>query len=545
MDLFKNQTIKLKRAAKLTHIIVKYGFQDLLPHSKQESGKSSDFEQTTTVYERIRMAIEELGPTFVKFAQTLSPREDLFPPELIQEFKKLQDQVPYQEINVSNYIQETLGIETSDFFSVIDSTPFASASIAQVYKARLKDGTPVLLKIKRPDIQVTIEADLLILKDAVSLLSNYSAAIRQVNLEYILSAFQKTLIEELSFINEAQNIEKFAYHFKNENRLICMRTYPELCNNDILCISEIEGVKITDKATLISWGLDLHKLVDSGLELFITQVIKHGFFHADPHPGNILVTPAGKLSFIDLGAMGKILSSDQRLLEDFIIAFIQNDADRLIQSIKRMALVIEIQNERSFKREILELLDIINTNTLENIDVKKFFTMFSHLLNQNNIILPDHIYLLVRGIVLIEGIGRTLNPKLNIVEKVKPYIQNIIQERLSAPYLTKEFISRLSDSFQLLNQAPKTFNNMVQLLENGDLKIKVHNTDLEILKREYRKNQSINRYFILGCLFIACGCLVIPIDQYKILSLPILSWIAFFFGVIFLLLAKLRSLRIE
>lgn len=545
MDLFKNQTIKLKRAAKLTHIIAKYGFQDLLPHSKQESGKSSNFDQTTTVYERIRMAIEELGPTFVKFAQTLSPREDLFPPELIQEFKKLQDQVPYQEINVSNYIQEMLRIETSDFFSVIDSTPFASASIAQVYKARLKDGTPVLLKIKRPDIQVTIEADLLILKDAVSLLSNYSVAIRQVNLEYILSAFQKTLIEELSFINEAQNIEKFAYHFKNENRLICMRTYPELCNNDILCISEIEGVKITDKATLTSWGLDLHKLVDSGLELFITQVIKHGFFHADPHPGNILVTPAGKLSFIDLGAMGKILSSDQRLLEDFIIAFIQNDADRLIQSIKRMALVIEIQNERSFKREILELLDIINTNTLENIDVKKFFTMFSHLLNQNNIILPDHIYLLVRGIVLIEGIGRTLNPKLNIVEKVKPYIQNIIQERLSAPYLTKEFISRLSDSFQLLNQAPKTFNNMVQLLENGDLKIKVHNTDLEILKREYRKNQSINRYFILGCLFIACGCLVIPIDQYKILSLPILSWIAFFFGVIFLLLAKLRSLRIE
>src|SRR5690606_14025782 len=268
--------------------------------------------------------------------------------------------------------------------------------------------------------------------------------------------------------------------------------YEELCNDDVLCVSWIDGVKITDKEGLLTYGLDFEHIVDSGLELFLTQVLEHGFFHADPHPGNILVTPDGKLSFLDFGAMGRMLLSDQVLLEDFISAFINKDADSLIYLIKKMAIHIQIENEKNLKREILELFDMVSTNTLENIDIKAFFSKFSNILNQNNIIMPEHIYLLVRGIVLMEGIGRELMPGLNIVEKIEPYIEQIIRKRFSFENLKKDIQRKLVDSYHLLSQAPYTFKNIAHRLEQGDLTVKVDNTDLQHLQRQYRKNQSTN-----------------------------------------------------
>ncbi|TYR31788.1 AarF/ABC1/UbiB kinase family protein [Sphingobacterium phlebotomi] len=544
---FKNQVLKLRRTAKLTQILVKYGFQDLLgSQSKRPSMEGVSLPPTDpTVYERIRLAIEELGPTFVKFGQTLSSREDLLPALLIVELKKLQDRVPPQEIDIIPYIEEQLGINASESFREIKTEPIASASIAQVYKAVLADGTPVILKIKRPNIRTTINSDLLILRDIVHFLSDYSLTIRQINLKYILATFQKTLVEELSFVHEAQNIVQFEQNFRGVDKIHCIHTYEELCNDEVLCVSWIDGVKITDKDGLLTYGLNFEHIVDNGLELFLTQVLEHGFFHADPHPGNILVTPEGKLSFLDFGAMGRMLLSDQIVLEDFISAFINKDADSLLYIIKKMAVYIQIENEKNIKREILELFDMASTNTLENIDIKAFFSKFSNILYQNNIIMPEHIYLLVRGVVLMEGIGRELMPGLNIVEKIEPYIEQIIRKRLSYENLKKESKRKLVDSYQLLSQAPYTLKNIAQRLEQGDLTVKVDNTDLQHLQRQYRKNQSTNRSLALGCLFFVSGCLVISVEQYRILGIPILSWIFFLIGISFLILAKLRSLRID
>lgn len=544
---FKNQALKLRRTAKLTQILVKYGFQDLLgSQSNRPSMEGVPLPPNDpTVYERIRLAIEELGPTFVKFGQTLSSREDLLPALLIVELKKLQDRVPPQDIDIVPYIEEQLGVNASESFREIETEPIASASIAQVYKAVLPDGTPVILKIKRPNIRTTINSDLLILRDIVHFLSDYSLTIRQINLKYILATFQKTLVEELSFVHEAQNIAQFEQNFRGVDKIHCICTYEELCNDDVLCVSWIDGVKITDKEGLLTYGLDFEHIVDSGLELFLTQVLEHGFFHADPHPGNILVTPDGKLSFLDFGAMGRMLLSDQVLLEDFISAFINKDADSLIYLIKKMAIHIQIENEKNLKREILELFDMVSTNTLENIDIKAFFSKFSNILNQNNIIMPEHIYLLVRGIVLMEGIGRELMPGLNIVEKIEPYIEQIIRKRFSFENLKKDIQRKLVDSYHLLSRAPYTLKNIAHRLEQGDLTVKVDNTDLQHLQRQYRKNQSTNRSLALGCLFFVSGCMVISVEQYRILGIPILSWIFFLIGISFLILAKLRSLRID
>lgn len=544
---FKNQVIKLKRTVKLAQILAKYGFQDLLTKRTQDNNDEdiTNGNIDPTVYQRIRLATEDLGPTFIKFGQTLSTREDLLPAELIAELKKLQDNVPPQDIDIIPYIEEQLGIDVSVCFQEIHITPIASASIAQVYKAILSDGSPVILKIRRPNIRKTIESDLLILRDIVQFLSEYSLTIRQINLKYILDAFQKTLIEELSFIHEAKNIKQFAQNFRDNNKVLTMQVYDSLCNDEILCISLIDGIKINDKEKILAYGLEPEYIVDSGIELFLTQVLEHGFFHADPHPGNILVTSSGKLSFLDLGAMGLMLPSDQAHLEDFITAFINKDADSLIYTIKKMAVYIQIKNDKTLKREILELFVMISANTLQNIDIKAFFKKFSNILNQNNIIMPEHIYLLVRGIVLIEGIGRELLPTLNIVDKLKPFISRIIRKRLSFENIQQEMYRKLQDGYQLLDQAPNTLKNIAQRLEQGDLTLKVDNTELHSLHRQYIKSQSINRYLILGCLFFISGCLIVSIEQYNLLGLPILSWIFLLLGIIFLILAKLRNLRID
>lgn len=544
---FKNQARKLKRTAKLTQIMAKYGFQDLLAKRTQgnngEDGSVGASE--ITVYERIRLAIEELGPTFVKFGQTLSSREDLLPSELITELKKLQDRVPPQDIDILLYIEEQLGVDVSVAFQEVEIKPIASASIAQVYKATLADGTPVILKIKRPHIRKTIESDLLILRDIVDFLSDYSLTIRQINLTYILDAFERTLIEELSFVHESKNISQFEQNFRENEKVHSMQPYGSLCNDEILCVTWIDGVKITDKEKLLAYGLTPEYVMDTCIELFLVQVLEHGFFHADPHPGNILVTGDGKLSFLDLGAMGRMLPSDQVLLEDFIISFINKDADSLIYTIKKMAVHIQIENEKTLKREILELFDMVSANTLENIDIKAFFTKFSNILNQNNIIMPEYIYRLVRGIVLIEGIGRQLLPGLNIMEKIEPYIARVIRKRLSFENLEDEIHRKLQDGYQLLNQAPYTLKNIVQRLDQGDLTVKVDNADLQKLQRQYRKNQSTNRYLALGSLFFIGGCLVISVDQYSIFGVPILSWVFLLLGIVFLVMAKLRGLRID
>lgn len=546
-NIFKNQTLKLKRTAKVTQILAKYGFQELLSKWPTKSASSSDTSMPDgrSVYERIRLAVEELGPTFVKFGQMLSSREDLLPPELIAELKKLQDRVPPEDIDAIPYIEEQLGIDVAAAFQEIAPTPIASASIAQVYRAWLTDGSAVILKVKRPHIRTTIESDLLILRDIVYFLSDYSTTIRQINLKYILSAFQKTLMEELSFIHEAKNIALFEQIFHDHDKAHCIRTYPELCNDDVLCISWVGGAKVTDKQRLLQYGLSLESVVDAGLDLYLTQVLEHGFFHADPHPGNILVTPNGKITFLDLGAMGRMLPSDQDHLEDFITCFIQKDVEGLIYTIKKMAIHIQIDNENSLKRDILELFEMVNAHTLENIDIKNFFSTFSNILNQNHIIMPEHIYLLVRGIVLIEGIGRELMPELRIVEKIEPYIKKIVQNKLSIENLQKEIQRRLQDSYQLFRQAPNTLKNIAQRLEQGDLTIQVHNSDLRHLQRQYRKYQSSNRYLAIGGIFFIGGCIVASVEQYSIWGLPLLSWLFLTIGILFILLAKLRNIRIE
>lgn len=546
--ILDRQKAKLKRAAKLMQILTKYGFEDFkskLDNSNTSTAHGEKLAQNAAFYERVRRAIEELGPTYVKFGQTLSTREDLFPTALIKEFKKLQDNVLPEEIDLLKHLEEELEISAADYFTEIDNKPIASASIAQTYKATLQSGDVVILKVKRTGIKEVVHADLLLMKDIIELLTNYYSVVREINLMYVFDAFAKSLQEELSFNNEQKNIQLFARNFRGNTDIKTMKVYPELSNDNILCISFIDGVKINAREAIIALHLDPESILDKCFNLYLTQMLEHGFFHADPHPGNILVTPSGKVSFIDLGALAKMSPHDKELLEDFVVYFIYKDAPRLVNTLKKMALHVDIKDDKLLVRAFQELLDIINTHSLEELDIKALFSKFSHLLNDNNIIMPEHIYLLVKGIVLMEGIGRELSPSLNIVDKVKPYITKIATQRISPEKLLEDNIGTLWEMRRLLHTAPQTLSSMVDKFNQGEIKVAVNNREFEKYRNQELRNNSLNRMLWVSAVLFIGGCLIANTPQATYFGIATISWIMWLFALLIFGLMLLKKYKLN
>ena len=527
--ILDRQKAKLKRAAKLMQILTKYGFEDFKSKldNNSENNDESKIAQDSAFYERVRRAIEELGPTYVKFGQTLSTREDLFPTSLIKEFKKLQDNVLPEKIDLIPHLEKELEIAVGDYFSEIDNTPIASASIAQTYIGKLQSGEKVILKIKRTGIKEVVHADLLLMKDIIDLLTNYYSVVREINLLHVFDAFANSIQEELSFNNEQKNIQLFARNFRGNADIETMKVYPELSNDNVLCISYIEGVKINNKESILSLQLDPEAILDKCFNLYLTQMLDHGFFHADPHPGNILVTPAGKVSFIDLGAVAKMSPNDKVLLEDFVVYFIYKDANRLVNTLKKMALHVDIKDDKLLIRAFQEMLDIINTHSLEELDIKALFSKFSHLLNENNIIMPEHIYLLVKGIVLMEGIGRELSPQINIVDKVKPYISKIATQRISPEKLLEDNVGTLWEMRRLLHNAPQSFTSIIDKFNQGEFKVSVNYREFEKYRSQELRNNSLNRMLAISAVLFLGGCLLANKEQVNNLGISVISWILF------------------
>ncbi|WP_430614950.1 ABC1 kinase family protein [Flavobacterium sp. JP2137] len=512
----ENQKKKFLRTAELIAILSKYGFNELLIKTKLKKNEATDLDQPAmegvssySVYERIRMVLEDLGPTYIKLGQTFSNREDLLPAALIVELKKLQDNVAPMDLDIRSILQDELGIEPDEYFHEISQTPLATASISQVYRAVLTDKTPVILKIKRPGIEEKTTSDLLIIKDIARLLVASSETFRKLNLTQVVASFEKSIHEEMSFLNEMSNMEQFAHNFKNNPKVYPVLPHRTLSNDRVLCMDYIAGTKITDKEKLRAQGLVLKEIAQLGLDVYLTQVMEHGFFHADPHPGNIFVMPDGSLAFIDFGSMGKMIPKDKELLEDFIINFIAKDAKRLIRTLKKMALQIELEDEQKLERQIYELFEILGTDSLENIDIKSILKKFTTILNDNEILMPEYTYLLVRGVVLIEGIGRDLDPSMNLIASVKPYIKKIFLRRWSPKQLFQKGTNTLRNLSEGLGELPENLNLLLEQLNEGKIVINQQNKDLSSANKAIAT--ALNRLaftVLIGGFCIASGILI-------------------------------------
>ncbi|MGR3853867.1 ABC1 kinase family protein [Chryseobacterium indologenes] len=547
--MFDKPQRKLKRSARLISVLSKYGFKDLLARmngNKQEeaSGHSDEIISKGTVYERIRLALEELGPTFVKLGQTFSNREDLLPPEMIQELQKLQDKVETVDMNVEEALESEFNISVKDYFREIQKKPLATASIAQVYKAVLLDGSPVILKLRKPDVQSVIEDDLLLIKDIEKLISAYSEIGEKLNLKQAISTFEKSLLEEVSLINEKNNIQQFRVNFKNNKETYVPKVYEEFSNNNILCMEFIDGIKVTDKSVLLTNGIDPVKVSEEGLRLFVSQILDYGFFHADPHAGNILVKKDGRIVFIDFGAVGKIQPNDKEILENLIVSFVAKNSHKIVRSLKKMAISYEIPDERRFENDVDDILNFVHSSSLQDINVQVIINKMKDILKDNRLYMPDYFYLLFKGISLIEGVGRSINPDLDIVKSLHPYTKKIFTKKISPKNLLKTGMDRMMNFTDNVDEIPKELRSVLQKLDDNKFTVSSEIKNIE-KTNQLIKSSVINLILamVLGANIIATAIVFSSESGPRIGELSLVAVLGFIFSILLVIILLLRVTR--
>jgi len=526
---------KTKRVMKLSGVIAKYGFDELFKRGELEKyipknvkRKYSDkIEEINsyTFYERIRMAIEEMGPVHIKFGQMLSNRKDILPEEFIIELQKLQDNVEVEKIDVRKKLDLELGIDVNDYFSEIEENPMASASIGQVFRAKLKTGEKVVIKIQRENIRPVVEADLGIMKNLAKTLEKYYDVLKRMNISEIVESFEKMLNEELSLNNELNNMLRFTNNFKNDSRIHVPVVYKTLSNDRILTMEMIEGFKITDAENIIKIGIETKKVARTGLDLYLTQFLKHGFFHADPHPGNIFIKENGQIVFIDFGAMGRLYPNERELLINLIIYSLKKDVKKMIETIRELAVKFEVADERKFERELYGLIELVDENSLENIDVVTIFEKARKIFSNNQILLSEDIYLLVKGIGQIEGIGRHLDPTLNITKVMRPYMNKITKERMNPINIFKKGISKIetfSDNWLTL---PTDMKILLEKIQNNELKHKHEIIGFDKFQKAFER---LILAIIISSLFVGSSILALANIPPKIFGISGLGLLGFF-----------------
>ena len=547
--MFDKQQRKLKRSAKLISIFSKYGFKDILARmnlakNNEPSVDENEIVFTNSVYERIRMAIEELGPTFVKLGQTFSSREDLLPPELIVELQKLQDKVEEVDLNLEEILEQEFNISPFEHFSEIQRKPMATASIAQVYKAVLNDGSEVILKVKKPNVQENIQDDLLLIHDLVKVITTYSELGERLNLKSAISTFEKSLLEEISLTNEKNNILQFALNFKNNRETYVPKVYEEFCSNNILCMEFVDGIKITNKEALLAHGIDPVKISEVGLRVFVSQILDYGFFHADPHAGNILVKKDGKVVFIDFGAVGTIQPNEKEILEQMIVAFVSKNAPKIVKSLKKMAVSYEIPDDKAFLNDVEEVLNFVHSTSLQKIDVPVLVGKMVNTLKINRLNMPDYLYLLLKGISLIEGVGRSINPDLDVVKSLQPFTKKIIFNKISPKKLVKSGSQKLMNLSENIEEIPKELRSLLQKLDENKFTVATENKSIE-KTHQLIKSSIVNLILAMVlCANIISTAIIWNLEGiYSVGGIPVLIIASFLFSIFLVLALFLRLMK--
>lgn len=525
---------KTRRLMKLSSVIAKYGFDELFKRGeleryipknvKRKYSDKIDEINSCTFYERIRMAIEEMGPVYVKFGQMLSNRKDILPEEMITELQKLQDDVEVEKVDVRNKMNLELGIEIDDYFEEIEEEPMASASIGQVFKGRLKNGEKVVVKIQRKNIKPVVEIDLEIMKNLAKTLENYYEDIKKMNIGNIVESFEKMLNEELSLNNELRNMQRFANNFKEDDRIHVPAVYKQLSNDRILTMEMIEGFKITDKEKIIKIGQDPKKIARIGLDLYLTQFLKHGFFHADPHPGNIFLKENGQIVFIDFGAMGKLYPNEREFLINLIIYSLKKDVKKMVETIQELAIKFEVPDERKFERELYGIIEMIDENSLENIDIVTIFEKARKIFSDNQILLSEDIYLLIKGIGQIEGIGQHLDPNLNINEVMQPYMDKIVKERMNPINILKKETRKLETFSENWLTLPTDLKTILEKIQKNELKHKHEIIGFEKFQKTF---EELVLAIIISSLFVGSSILALANIPPKIFGISGLGLLGF------------------
>ncbi|WP_035557144.1 ABC1 kinase family protein [Hymenobacter sp. IS2118] len=493
--MFKNTISNLTRIRQVAEVLLRYGFEDvvtttplrrLVSQARRLTWQRADrqvFE--TTRWERVRLIIEELGPTFIKLAQAMSNRADLLPQALIDEFEKLQSNVPpFDVVLARRIIEEELGCPITEVFSEFDDVTLGSASIGQVHRARLLTGEEVVVKVQRPGVREKVRSDLALLHELVRLTAGFLQKQGLANPQDVVDAFERSMSKELDYTAEARSMEQFRKLYEDYTTFYIPKPFREFSTERILVIEFVSGCKITDKAKLLEWELSPAAVAENGMDIYLTQIFEFGIFHADPHPGNVLVQPDGKIVLIDFGMVGRLTKQQKYAFAGVFIGMARQDARSMALNFRRLALTAEIPDMRAFEADLSQLIEDFATLDVKEMSMSDLADALQTVIYDYKLQVPGAVFLILRALVILEGIGKVLHPNFNTFEFVRPYGAKIIREQYSRQNLLSEAEYTGTQLLALLQTLPSDVRQIMRKISKGELRLKFELVGYNLLMRK-------------------------------------------------------------
>lgn len=491
----------LRRYRQILNVLVRHGFGDLLARTRaaypirwrtRSARTASQTRAGFSAPERLRLAFEELGPTFIKFGQILSCRPDLLPPEFSREMSKLQDCVPpfpYPEAKA--VIEAETGRPLFEMFQWMGSEPIAAGSLAQVYRARTRTGDDVAVKVQRPGLEAVIGPDIRILYELAALAERYPSDLRQYEPTRIVDEFARTIPRELDFAREGRNLDRFRQHFAEDKTVHIPLVYWEYTGPRVLTMEYIKGIKISDVEQIDAAGLDRKQIAVNGASLILKEVFRHRFFHADPHPGNLFVLENNVIAPVDVGMTGTIDEETAEHMAALVSAIVNKDMNGIIDILLAMGIAEGPIDRRALKEDLADLFDQYYGVPLKEVSIKKLLDELTAVVRKYRLRPPGDLVMVARALLLSEGVAREIYPQFNVIEYVKPYASEVLVRGLDPAREIRELARAGRDGLRLVERIPADMIEFLSKLRKNDIVIGVEHKGTESFAAEW--DRSINR----------------------------------------------------
>jgi len=538
-----------KRYRQILGVLIKYGFGDLVSRLNIENYVEvglqmvwkEDWEglEDLSRGERIRNALEELGPTFIKLGQVLSTHHSYIPLDIYRELEKLQDEVaPFPLKDVNRIIEEELGLSIEDLFDEFEDQPIAAASIGQVHSARLKSGEWVVIKVQRPNIRKMVQVDIEIMFHIATLMERHVEGWDLHNPTGVVEEFSRTIQNEIDYGVEAAHIERFAGMFLEDERVHIPEVYHDFSTDRVLTMEYMEGIKPSQSEELDRRGYDKQLIGERGFNLILRMVFEYGYFHADPHPGNILVMPGNVIGFLDFGMVGQLSRREREHFTDLIIAIAQRDE---VMGREVFMRITEWENEPN-RDELEKRIDAFMSQhfhkSLKRINLGKLLREMVNISAEFQMRLPPDLLLVIKTFTAVDGVGRMLDPNFNPVQLAEPFLKHRKRQRHSPRHILAQAYAMGTDLVEFVSEIPTEMREVFRLVKSGRIKMEFEHRGLDpLLSTLERVSSRLSLAILVGSLVIGSSVIVLSGVPPKWADMPVI-------GIIGYLLAGILSLAI-
>ncbi|MBO3117679.1 hypothetical protein J4050_13060 [Winogradskyella sp. DF17] len=521
----KRKYKSVSRYNEILKVLIKYGFEDLVQHLEERKKytfiknlipkRSRVQAMEFTKWEKMRLVCEELGPTFVKFGQILSNRPDLIPFELVLEFEKLQDNVPpMPDDKVKEVVVSELKKDIDELFAWFDPKPFASASMAQVHKVTLHTGKRVALKIQRPGIKEVILEDIKVMYTIAEILENRIPSLKSFDPVGLVKNFETSILKELDFINESINIQRFYNNLKaddsQEQYARAPRVYQNFTTEKILAMEFMAGIKIDRLKKLQDKGIDT-KVVARRLSIsFFKQIFEYGFFHADPHPGNLLVLPNKHIGYLDFGMMGTILPRDIKIFGQLFSSITKRDVKQIINAIQQLSDATVIKDIRGLEFDVNEFVEKYYVRDVHDNEMSTVLLELKDIIVAHGLKVPTYFYLFARALVTLEGVLEKLDPQLDQFEMVRPYLSKSITRNYSPVVMGKKVFNSIFELTDYMEEFPRDLKNAIRKINKGQIEVDLTHKGIDPIIHTFKRlTTHLVSAFIMVALIIGSSLFII------------------------------------